>query len=134
MGSLGGKLGGRAHVPERNPVVQVCLLERIGWEIFVVVFRGPVLGRVPWLESGARNRTDDAAAGFLFSRSDNASSCLMISAFCAFLAFWGSCANTFAIIAQTTNAVATPINGKLIIYAAFLAEVVRLVVQDRIVR
>ncbi len=70
-------------------VVRIYLLERIGWEIFVAAFRGALLGRVPWLESGARNRTDDAVAEILFSCSDNAKSCLMISPFCDLFAFLG---------------------------------------------
>jgi hypothetical protein len=45
----------------------------------------------------------------------------MISAFSDFFALLGSPAYTFAIIANTTSAVATPMNGMLIIYAAFLA-------------
>jgi hypothetical protein len=44
----------------------------------------------------------------------------MISAFCDLLAFLGRSANTFTITAHITSAVATPINGMLIIYAAFL--------------
>jgi hypothetical protein len=46
-------------------IVLIYLLERIGWEIFVAVFRAALLGRAPWLESGARNRTDDAVAEIL---------------------------------------------------------------------
>ena len=68
-------------------VVRIYLLERIGWEIFVAVFRGPLLGRVPWSESGAPNRADDAITEVLFSCSDNARSCLMISPFCDLFAF-----------------------------------------------
>ena len=49
-------------------VVRIYLLERIGWETFVAAFRGALLGRVPWLESGARNRADDAVAEILFGR------------------------------------------------------------------
>jgi hypothetical protein len=70
-------------------VVRIYLLEQIGWEIFVAVFRGALLGCVPWLESGARNRADDSVAEILFSCSDNAKSCLMISAFCDLFAFLG---------------------------------------------
>jgi hypothetical protein len=70
-------------------VVRIYLLERIGWEIFVAAFRGALLGRVPWLVSGARNRTDDAVAEILFSCSDNDKSCLMISPFCDLFAFFG---------------------------------------------
>jgi hypothetical protein len=62
---------------------------RIGWEIFVAVFRGALPGRMPWFSSGARDRTDDAVAEILFSCSDNAKSCFMISAFCDFCAFLG---------------------------------------------
>lgn len=47
----------------------------------------------------------------------------MISAFCDFPGFSGSSANTFATIAHAISAVATPINGMLIIYTAFLAKV-----------
>jgi hypothetical protein len=79
-----------------------------------------LLERLPWLESGVRNRTDDAGVELLFSCSDNAKSCLMISAFCDFSALLGLSANTFAIPADITSAVAIPINGMLIIYAAFL--------------
>ncbi len=68
-------------------IVLVYLLERIGWEIFVAVFREALLGRVPWLKSGTRNRTDDAVTEILFSCSDNAKSCFMISAFCDLPAF-----------------------------------------------
>jgi hypothetical protein len=101
-------------------IVRIYLRERIGWEIFVAVFREALLGRVPWLESGARNRTGDAVVEILFSCSDNAKSCLMISAFCDLVAFLGRSANTFTIVAHITSAVATPINGMLIIYSAFL--------------
>ena len=62
---------------------------RIGWEIFVVVFRGALPGRAPWFESGTRDRADDGVAEILFSCSDKAKSCLMISPFCDFCAFLG---------------------------------------------
>jgi hypothetical protein len=107
-------------VPDVALTIRIYLLERTGWEIFVAVFRGALPGRVPWFESGACNRTDDAVAEIPFSCSDNARSCFMISAFCDLLAFLGRSANTFTITAHITSAVATPINGMLIIYAAFL--------------
>jgi len=75
-----------------------------------------VLERTPWLGSGDRNRTVDAFPVPLFSGSDNARSCLMISAFSNLLAFLGPSANTFAITAYATSAAATPISGMLTIY------------------
>ena len=92
-------------------------LERSGCEIFGVAFRGLFPGRVTSCERGARGGTDGAVPVSLFSRSDSAKSCLMISAFCRFSAFWGPWANTLVRIAHTTSAVATPIKGMLIICA-----------------
>jgi hypothetical protein len=57
----------------------------------------------------------------LFSRSDNAKSCLMISPFSHFCAFLGSPAHVFAKIANTARAVPTPMSTTLIIYAVLLA-------------
>jgi hypothetical protein len=70
-------------------IVQVYLLERIGGGTFVAVFREALPGRAAWFESGTGNRTADAVAEILFSPSDNANSCLMISDFCDLLAFLG---------------------------------------------
>lgn len=87
-------------------------------------------------EVGASRRLlagGEAIAEVLFSRSDSATSCLMISPFSHFSALVGSPACAFANIATTARAVTTPMkmNTKLIIYAAFLACVVKAVVQYR---
>jgi hypothetical protein len=84
-------------------------------EVLAAVVRGALLGRTPWPEGSARNRTDDAVLEVLFSCSDNAKSCLTISAFSAFFALLGSPDPTFAIIANAISAVATPIKTMLII-------------------
>ena len=66
----------------------------------------------------------EAIAETLFSRSDSAKSCLMISPFSDFSALLGSSAYVFANIANTARAVAAPImkmNTILITCAAFLA-------------
>ena len=65
----------------------------------------------------------EAIAETLFSRSDSAKSCLMISPLSHFSALFGSPAHVFANIANTATAVTTPMktNTMLIIYAAFLA-------------
>jgi len=98
------------------------LPERIGWEIFAGIFRAVLPGRVTWFGTGARNRADDAVADILFSGSDNAKSCFMISGFCDLFAFLGWSDSTFAIVAHITSALATPISGMLIIYETpFLA-------------
>ena len=75
----------------------------------------------------------EAIAEVLFSRSDSVTSCLMISAFSHFSAFLGSPRFAFANIATSARAVTTPMkmNTKIIIYAAFLASVVKAVVQYR---
>ena len=52
----------------------------------------------------------DAIAELLFSPSDSAKSCLMISPFSHFSTFLGPPAHLFAKIANTARAVATPIN------------------------
>jgi hypothetical protein len=78
-----------AYVCDAALIVQIYLLERIGGEIFVAVFREALPGRVAWFESGAGNRTADGVAAILLSCSDNAKSCLMISDFCDLLAFLG---------------------------------------------
>lgn len=77
----------------------------------------------------------EAIAEILFSRSARAKSCLMISPFSNFSALVGSPADVFATIANTARAVTTPMkmNTMLIIYAAFLARVVKAVVQTEIV-
>ena len=77
-------------------------------------------------EAGASRRLlagGEAIAETLFSRSDSATSCLMISPFSHFSALLGLPAHVFANIANTARAVTTPMkmNTKLIIYAAFLA-------------
>ena len=74
----------------------------------------------------------EGIAGVLFSRSDSATSCLMISPFSHFSAFLGSAAHAFANLANTARPVTTPmkLNTKLIIYA-FLACVIQAVVQYR---
>src|SRR3989442_14657138 len=65
----------------------------------------------------------EAIAALLFSLSDSAKSCLMISPFSHFSAFLGPPAHVFAKIANTATAVSTPLktNTMLIIYAAFFA-------------
>ena len=85
----GAHQSGGIGVSDVALIVRIYLREQIGWEIFVGVFRGALLGCLPCLESGARNRADDAVAETLFSCSDNAKSCFMISAFCDLLAFLG---------------------------------------------
>lgn len=70
------------------------------------------MGRVGWFESGFR--TDAADFEILFSLSDNAKSCFMISAFWDLPAFSDLPVNTLAKITQTSNAAASPINGMLI--------------------
>ena len=88
-----------------------------------------------WLCSGARRdvslRAEDevvlaggeAIAEVLFSCSDCARSCLMISALSPFFAFLGEPAHTFVNIATTATAIVTPMqmNMVLLIYAAFPA-------------
>jgi hypothetical protein len=53
----------------------------------------------------------------------------MISAFCALLAFLGSLAMTFAVIADISSAAATPINEMLSMDTGPPAEVAGLVIQ-----
>jgi hypothetical protein len=88
---------------------------RSDWEIlvivFVFVFRGAPGGE-HCFESGL-NRSGEAASEVLFSPSDNARSCFMISAFSDLFAFLGSPAITLAVIAHRTSAVATPISSML---------------------
>jgi hypothetical protein len=76
----------------------------------------------------------EAIAEMLFSRSDSAKSCSMISPFSHFSALLGSPSHVFANIANTARAVTAPMNRMLIIYAAFLACVVKAVVQAGNVR
>lgn len=78
----------------------------------------------------------EAIAEMLFSRSDSAKRCLMISPFSHFSALLGSPAHVFTNIANTARAVTTPMkmNAMLIIQGAFLACVVKAVVQTEIVR
>jgi hypothetical protein len=78
-----------------------------------VVLRGPLLGGVRWREDGRGRADDEVAPAILFPPSDNASSCFMISAFSDFFAFSGAPKSTFAVIAQISSAVATPINSRL---------------------
>jgi hypothetical protein len=56
----------------------------------------------------------------LFSRSESASSCFMISAFSRFWAFAGSVAHVFATIAPAAMAATTPMHNMLIMDACFL--------------
>src|SRR6266702_8404106 len=57
----------------------------------------------------------EAIAELLFSPSDSANSCLMISPFSNFSAFSGLRAHVFAKIANTARAVTTPMNTMPII-------------------
>ena len=57
----------------------------------------------------------EAIAALLFSPSDSAKSCLMISPFSRFSAFLGPPAHVFAKIANTARAVTTPMNTMPII-------------------
>jgi len=65
----------------------------------------------------------EAISEMLFSRSDSAKSCLMISPRSHFSALLGSPPHVFANIANAAREVTTPMkmNTMLIIYAAFLA-------------
>ncbi len=112
------------------PAAQVSLLERISWDVFRVGFCWNLPGLMPLSESGPRNRTGGVAE-MLFSRSDNARSCLMICAFSDFSALLRSPTHAFASIANPARAVTTPMNRMLIICAVFLACVVKPVAQDR---
>lgn len=60
-------------------------------------------------------------AEMLFSCSDSARSCFMISAFSPFFAFLGAPANSFVNIATSAAAITTPMTmiTMLLIYAAF---------------
>ncbi len=62
----------------------------------------------------------EAIAEVLFSRSDSARSCFMISAFSPFFAFLGWPAHNFVNIATSARAITTPMkmNTMLLIYAA----------------
>ena len=74
-----------------------------------VPFRNVSL-RVAEVDAGRLLAGGEAIAELLFSPSDSAKSCLMISPFSHFSAFLGPPAHLFAKIANTARAVATPIN------------------------
>src|SRR5438876_10052518 len=71
----------------------------------------------------------EAIAALLFSPSDSAKSCLMISPFSHFSAFLGPPAHVFAKIANTARAVTTPMNTMPIITWFSTTCVVKAVVQ-----
>src|ERR1700736_5755082 len=63
----------------------------------------------------------EVIAEMLFSRSDSARSCLMISPFSHFSAFLGPPTHIFANMASSARAVTTPMKRRLTIQATFLA-------------
>jgi hypothetical protein len=83
-------------------------------------------------EVGASRRLlagGEAFAEMLFSRSDSAKSCLMISPFSHFSALLRSPLPIFANVANTARAVTTPmkVNTMPVIYTTFLAHVAKAV-------
>jgi len=96
-----------------------------------VPFRNVSL-RVAEVDAGRLLAGGEAIAELLFSPSDSAKSCLMISPFSHFSAFLGPRAHVFAKIANTARAVTTPMNTMPIITRFSTTCVVKAVVQPGI--
>ena len=96
-----------------------------------VLFRNVSL-RVAEVDTERLLAGGEAIAELLFSPSDSAKSCLMISPFSHFSAFLGPPAHVFAKIANTARAVTTPMNMMPIITWFSTRCVVKAVVQPGI--